>query len=138
MANPGGGPFLRDVPGVFNAIEKALSIISPGLAVVGPVPFCLFSINFLCCSRMFMLRSSCSRIVGSWVLNPGDRHATPKSCRTRPALSRDVNGAEGRAVRAPGVPLDILEVARLSRLGRCRPVGGPGDVGSFLTMTFGI
>lgn len=135
IESPGGGPFLRKVIGVFVGLPNAVSE-SPLPPVL---PFCLSSINFLCCSRIFIALSICSRIVGSCVLKPGERHATPMSCRANPALSRDVSGAEGRAESAPaGAPLDILEFERLSRLGRCRPVGRSGDVGSFLTITFGI
>jgi hypothetical protein len=133
--SPGGGPFLREVMGVFVGLSNTLSA-SP----LPPVfPFCLFSINLLCCSLMFIALSICSLIVGSCVLKPGERHATPTSCRRSPALSLDVSGpADGRAESAPaGAPFDMLELERLSRLGRCRPVGRSGDVGSFLTMTFG-
>lgn len=71
------------------------------------------------------------------MLKPGERQATPMSWIARPAdaiWSRDVSGADGRA--ADGWPgPGLLEDDNLRRLGRCRPVGKPGDVGSFFTMT---
>jgi hypothetical protein len=142
MDRPGGGPFRLDVMGVLVGRPNAFSGVSlVGGPPPGPVlPFCLFSINLLCCSRMFIARSICSRMVGSCVLKPGERHATPMSWIASPALciwSLEVNGpAEGRA--AEGCPLDMLELARLRRLGRWRPVGRSGEVGSFLTMTLGM
>lgn len=104
---------------------------SPGLP-----PLLLASMIFRCCSRTLMLRSSCSRIDGSWVLKPGERHASPTSCSAKPALSLDVSGAEGRAESAP--PGMLLFEVRLRRLGRCLGVGSSGEPGSFLTTTFGI
>ena len=142
--NPGGGPFLRLVMGVFCGRPKTLlsSGLSDGSGPGPPVvlPFCRSSISLRCCSRMFIALSICSRIVGSCVLKPGDRHATPISWMPRPALciwwSLDVSGADGRAAEA--WPVDMLELERLRRVGRWRPVGRSGEVGSFFTMTLGI
>ena len=134
---PGGGPFLRDVVGVF--IARANGGSGSGGLLIGLPPFCRFSINLRCCSRMFIALSICSRIVGSCVLKPGERHATPISCSCSPALSRAVRGADGRADSAPaGAPFDMFELARLRRLGRWRAVGRAGDVGSFFTITLGM
>jgi hypothetical protein len=141
MERPGGGPFRLEVSGVFVGLPNAFSGVCSLVGGPPPVlPFCLFSINRRCCSLMFMALSICSRMVGSWVLKPGDRHATPMSWMASPALciwSLDVSGpAEGRA--AEGCPLDMLEFARFRRLGRWRPVESSGEVGSFLTMTLGM
>lgn len=80
MLNPGGA-FLLDVPGVFagnplNSLSLALSIgASPGFAVCCNRD----SMICLCCSRTDKLRCNCSRIVGSCVTKPGERHANPTS-----------------------------------------------------------
>lgn len=73
---------------------------------------------------------------GSWVLKPGERHASPTSCSANPALSLEVSGAEGLAESAP--PDMLWFEVRFSRLGRCLGVGSSGEPGSFLTTTFGI
>jgi hypothetical protein len=121
--SPGGGPFLRPVIGVFMPDLKEL--LSGPCRGVSASPFLppllLASMSFLCCSRTLMLRSSCSRMDGSWVLNPGERQASPTSCRASPALSLDVRGAEGRAESAP--PDMLLCDERLRRLGLCLGVG---------------
>lgn len=137
MLSPGGA-FLRDVAGVFippsepgPGISFALSIgASPGFAVCCN----LNSMMCLCCSRTEMLRCSCSRIVGSCVTKPGERHAKPTSWIPSAPLSLEVSGP---------VPLEVefaaleLFLERSSFRGRCRDVGRPGDVGSFLTIILG-
>ena len=84
-----------------------------------------------------MLRWSCSRIVGSWVWKPGERHANPTSCIASPPLSLAVSGADGRDDIEPWV-WDVL-VERSSFRGRCRELAGTSgeEVSSFFTMIFG-
>ena len=82
-----------------------------------------------------MLRCSCSLILGSCVWKPGEIHARPTSCITRPLLP--VRGViDGRGVMAGG-PAVVL-VCRSSFRGRCfavLPTVGE-DGGSFLTIGF--
>lgn len=67
--------------------------------------------------------------------NPGERQASPTSCIV--ALSFDVRGAEGRAVRAPDV-FNVVLPDRSNFRGRCRDVGISGEEGgSFFTIIFG-
>lgn len=138
---PGGGPFRRDVCGV--RVCTPNSVVSCTLALPsasscelpGLVPFCRASMIIRCWSRTFRLRCSCSRNAGSCVWKPGDKHARPTSWIARPAESRAVSGADGRAVcgpRAPGVLDD-----RSSRFGLGRAVDILGDPGSFLTLIMG-
>lgn len=90
----------------------------------------------LCWSRTEILRCSCSRIVGSWVWKPGDKHAIPTSCIARPLLSLAVKGAEGRD-DCVGWLWEVLDKSNLR--GRCREVLGTSgeDGGSFLTIILG-
>ena len=81
-----------------------------------------------------MLRWSCSRIVGSCVTKPGDRHARPTSWIARPPVSRDVSGAVPFWFEFAALELFF---ERSSLRGLCRDVGRPGDAGSFFTMIFG-
>lgn len=99
------------------------------------VPFCRASMICLCWSRTSRLLCSCSRIAGSCVWKPGDRQARPTSWIARPADSREVSGADGRAVCGPRV-FDVLE-ERSSRLGRGREDDMLGEAGSFLTLIIG-
>ena len=139
---PGGGPFRLEVVGVrvctpkrvvscVRAPPSLFSVELPGLT-----PFCQASINCLCWSLTSKLLCSWFRIAGSCVWKPGDRQARPTSWMARPAESRAVRGADGRAVcgplRAPGV-LD----ERSSLLGRGRADCMLGDDGSFLTWIIG-
>lgn len=105
------------------------------IPLVGPP--CLWrrcSIIDRCWSRTEILLASCSRIAGSWVVNPGDKQAIPTSCmRWLPP-----------AVSAPPVVLGACPtpavLLRLSFGGRCRADGGPeamGEAGSFLTTILG-
>lgn len=102
MESPGGGPFLRDVVGVL--IDRPKGFISPwrpaSSSTPAPLPcFWRASIICLCLSLTSILLCSCSRMVGSWVWKPGDRQARPTSWML--ALSLELIGPEGRAVRAP-------------------------------------
>ena len=102
MERPGGGLFF-DVIGVFKPEPKGLSsdVLSPALSV-GLADFCRRdSMMCRCCSRTEMLRCSCSRMLGSWVWKPGERHAMPTSCIPRLPLSLAVKGADGREVAEP-------------------------------------
>ncbi len=85
-----------------------------------------------------MLRCSCSRIVGSWVANPGERQAKPTSCMPSPVPSRAVSGlADVREVSGCGLDADP-PLERSSLRGRCRAVDSSGEpAGSFLTMILG-
>ena len=135
---PAGGLFL-DVEGVFRPPPKAMC--SELLVPSGSMGFAVFcsldSMICLCWSRTEMLLCSCSRIVGSWVWKPGDRHAKPTSCIARPPLSLAVKGAEGRDDTAP-CPDEVLD-DRSNFRGLCLEVAGtsgePG--GSFFTIIFG-
>lgn len=78
--SPGGALFLRDMPGVLaaKAPDPSLSLSA------GPSPFAdcccsRASMRCLCCSRTDMLLCTCSFMVGSWVMKPGDRQAKPTS-----------------------------------------------------------
>jgi len=142
--SPGGGPFLREVDGVRSGppprtwscgLANSLSLALPGLFPFLASKFCLASIICLCWSRTLRLRCNCSCIPGSLVWKPGERHASPTSCITSPADSRDVKGADGRAVCGPRV-LAILDV-RSNFLGRGREDCIAGEPGSFLTWIMG-
>jgi hypothetical protein len=88
-----------------------------------------------CWSRTEILRSNCSRIAGSCVWKPGDKHAKPTSWITSPSLA--VNGvAEGRELRP--VVIEVF-VFRSNFLGLWRVlVWSEGEVGgSFFTTIFG-
>lgn len=103
-------------------------------SALGPCFACRWSRDSMierCCSRTEILRWSCSRIVGSCVENPGERHAMPTSwiVARLPLAVRGVAAALG-----PEETLGAFE--RLSFAGRWRD-GGPGEVGSFLTMILG-
>lgn len=58
------------------------------------------SIMLRCWSRTEMLRWSCSRMVGSWVVNPGERQAIPTSLKVErfPPAVRGTCGPEGSAL----------------------------------------
>ena len=88
------------------------------------------SMMLRCCSRTDALRWSCSRIVGSCVANPGDKHAIPASLMVAKL---------GAAVRGPRVAAEsVLDSSKCNLAGRRRVVdGGPGDDGSFFTTIFG-
>lgn len=136
MVRLDGGPLRRADPGGLSLLglrsaraeggPSSLSLppSSPGLA-------CRFnrdSIMERCWSRTDMLLCNCSRMAGSWVENPGERHAIPTSCmRPRSAVSTPVRGV---------FPLAEVEMffASESLGGRCLAVvGGSGEVGSFFT-----
>lgn len=140
---PGGGPLRRDVPGVLTGTpnkvlscgRSALALLAPPSCVLpGFCPFCLASMICLCWSRTSKLRCSCSLMLGSFVWKPGDRQAKPTSCMARPADSRDVRGADGRAVCGPR--LAVLE-ERSRRLGRGREDCMGGEPGSLLMLITG-
>ena len=140
IESPGGGPFRREVVGV--RIGTPNSVLScgradslPSCALPGFWPLFLASMICRCWSRTFRLRCSCSCMPGSFVWKPGDRHDSPISCITKPADSREVNGADGRAVCGPRA-FAILDV-RSSLLGRGRDDGMAGEPGSFLTCIMG-
>ena len=130
MESPGGGPFRRDVCGVFMGRPKAVtSVCRTSSASCGPPLPCFWraSMICLCLSLTSRLRWSCSRIVGSWVWKPGERQARPMSC----------SPAAGRAVRAPD-EWTILWLERFRRWGRWRVVVGiSGEAGSVLTTILG-
>lgn len=139
MLRPGGA-FLLEVPGVFagnppNSLSLALSIgASPGLADCCNRD----SMICLCCSRTDKLRCNCSRIVGSCVTKPGERHANPTSWIPSPLLSAPlpVNWlADGLPV--PGLALEVFFV-RSSFRGLWREDAViSGEDGSFLTIILG-
>lgn len=135
MDSPGGGPFLRDVVGVFMLLAKVfMSPVREPSSSWGPFPcFCRASMICLCLSRTSILRCSCSRMVGSWVWKPGDRQASPTSCIE--ALSFPVKGADGRAERAPELG---SVVDKSNRRGLWREVVRSGEEGSFLTTILGL
>ena len=141
MDRPGGGPFRREVVGVRGGAPKVASCgradESPPLSWTLPdfCPFCLASMICRCRSRTFRLRCSCSRMPGSLVWKPGDRQAKPTSWIARPADSREVSGAEGRAVG--GAPVVAVLEDRSSLLGRGREDCMAGERGSFLMLTVG-
>ena len=141
IESPGGGPFRLEVMGVL--VDMPKSVFSCGLAgsgvsleLPGFCPFCLASMICLCWSRTSKLLCSCSRIAGSCVWKPGERHAKPTSCIAKPAESRDVKGAEGRAVCGPRGLATLLD--RSSRFGRGRAECIEGEAGSFLTLIMGV
>lgn len=139
--NPGGGPFLREVVGVRVCTPKSVvsCVLAPlsvfSIELFGLTPFCLASMICLCWSRTSRLLCSCSRMAGSCVWKPGDRHARPTSWIARPAESRAVRGADGRAVCGPRAPGVLDE--RSSLLGRGRADCMLGEPGSFLTLIIG-
>ena len=133
-----GGPLRRADPGGLSLLEfrspraeagpSSLSLpllpSSPGLA-------CRFSRDSIierCWSRTDILLCSCSRMAGSWVENPGERHAIPTSCmRPRSVVRTPVRGV------FPLVDVELF-FASESLGGRCLAVvGGSGEVGSFFT-----
>ena len=138
---PGGGPFLREVVGVRVCTPKRVvsCVLAPpsvfSTELLGLTPFCLASMICLCWSRTSRLLCSCSRMAGSCVWKPGDRQARPTSWIARPAESRAVRGADGRAVCGPRAP-GVLE-ERSSLLGRGRADCMLGEPGSFLTLIIG-
>jgi hypothetical protein len=130
MVRPGGALFRRDIPGVFAAKCPTLS-----LSLSAPSPFAdcccnLDSMICLWCSRTLMLRCNCSFITGSWVTNPGDKHARPTSWIPRPP-SLPVSGPR------PVAEVVFVFFDRSSFRGRWRAVGRSGEDGSFFTMIFG-
>ena len=141
MERPGGGPFLRDVVGVRVCTPKRVvsCVLAPpsvfSIELLGLTPFCLASMICLCWSRTSRLLCSCSRMAGSCVWKPGDRQARPTSWIARPAESRAVRGADGRAVCGPRAPGVLDE--RSSLLGRGRADCMLGEPGSFLTLIIG-
>lgn len=138
---PGGGPFRLEVVGVRVCTPKSVvsCVLAPPSLVScelpGLTPFCLASMICLCWSRTSRLLCSCSLIAGSCVWKPGDRQARPTSWIARPAESRAVKGAEGRAVCGPRAP-GVLE-ERSSLFGRGRADCMLGEPGSFLTFIIG-
>lgn len=138
---PGGGPFRREVVGVRVCTPKRVvsCVLAPpsvfSTELLGLTPFCLASMICLCWSRTSRLLCSCSRMAGSCVWKPGDRQARPTSWIARPAESRAVRGADGRAVCGPRAP-GVLE-ERSSLLGRGRADCMLGEPGSFLTLIIG-
>lgn len=112
---------------------------SDGLIPSGPSSladlFSRDSIIDLCWSRTDKLRWSCSLIMGSWVWNPGDKHAIPTVCMVSP--SRAVMGPPGgRADRPPEVGR-LVERSSFRGRGRvCVCIAGE-EGGSFLTITLG-
>lgn len=138
---PGGGPFRRDVVGVRVCTPKRVvsCVLAPpsvfSTELLGLTPFCLASMICLCWSRTSRLLCSCSRMAGSCVWKPGDRQARPTSWIARPAESRAVRGADGRAVCGPRAPGVLDE--RSSLLGRGRADCMLGEPGSFLTLIIG-
>lgn len=136
MVSPGGGLFLRELVGV--SMLRWNGFWSwRGSSSWGPLPPCFWrcSMICLCLSLTSMLLCSCSLMVGSWVWKPGDRQASPTSCMIV-ALSLELMGAAGRAVRAPE-EWTMLWLERSSRRGLWREVVRSGDEGSFLTTILG-
>lgn len=82
-----------------------------------------------CWSRTEMLLCSCSRIVGSCVWNPGDKHANPTSCIDVPTDCLELRGA--------GM---FVVVFKSSLRGRCRAFGPREgeEGGSFFTIILGL
>lgn len=120
MDRPGGGPFRREVCGVFIGRPKALVSPCRGTSSSGPGPlpprFWRSSMICRCLSLTSRLRWSCSRMVGSCVWKPGDRHARPTSIKLA------LLWPDGRAVSAPDEWTMLWLDERLRRCGRCRVV----------------
>lgn len=137
MDRPAGAAF------IFDAVFGSSRLDSEGFVPSGPSPLADFcrrdSMMERCWSRTATLRCSCSRMAGSWVWKPGDRHARPTSWTAR-LPSRAVCGARGAAVvaersnfRGRCLVLELVVVLVVVSVAEPRSPGDDG--GSFFTDT---
>ena len=127
MDRPAGGLRFDAVLGI------PIKFDSEGLTPSGPsslADLCMrCSMIDRCWSRTERLRCSCSRMTGSWVWKPGDRHARPTCC---------IEAVKGPPAGRTDKPLeDGRLVERSNFRGRGRLCIRGEDPGSFFTVTCG-